>query len=136
MTFNFIKELVLEAEDKEVLNTNKTMALTRSTFFKQIQTKKPELATALEGFWGHVDFVEFIYLTLDSIKLKRGKWKDLDTHSRENLEKLVLLHDKLFPAIAKKIERLPANYSSKAAVSAASSGRAAERDWLSSLADA
>jgi len=132
--FTFIQELETAIEDQSLLEgTDKTAGLTRSTFYKQLHAKHEELATALEGFWGHIDFVEFVELTLNSIKLKRGKWKNLDETSQGHLAKLVELHNKLFPAIAKKIEKLPSNYSSKEAVSAAAAGRKAEREWLAGL---
>jgi hypothetical protein len=132
--YTFIQELENTIEDQAILeSTDKTAGLTRSTFYKQIKAKHEELATALEGFWGHIDFVEFVQLTLNSIKLKRGKWKNLEATSQEHLAKLVELHNKLFPSIAKKIEKLPTNYSSKEAVSAASAGRRAEREWLAGL---
>jgi len=132
--FTFIQQLENDIEDSSLLESaDKTAGLTRSTFYKQIKAKHEELASTLEGFWGHVDFVEFVELTLNSIKLKRGKWKNLDQTSQEHMAKLVELHNKLFPAIAKKIERLPNNYSSKEAVSAAAAGRKAEREWLAGM---
>ena len=132
--FSFIEDLQNDIEDKSLFEgTDKTDGLVHSTFYKQIKAKHEELAKVLEGFWGHVDFVEFVQLTLDSIKLKRGKWKNLDETSQANLGKLIQLHNKLFPSVAKKVEKLPTNYSSKEAVSAAAAGRKAEREWLAGL---
>lgn len=131
--FSFIKSLSDQAEDKAILEAINTDGLTRSSFFKAIQTQKPELADVLESFWGRIDFVEFCELTLNSIKLKKGKWKDLNITCQEHLNKLVLLHDKLFPAIAKKVAKLPTNYSNKNVISATASSRSAERDWLARM---
>lgn len=137
--FSFIQSLEEEIELNALLETLlegvDATALVRSSFFKTIKSKKPDFADALEGFWGSVDFIEFAHATLDGIKLKKGKWKDLDRESQEALNKLVQLHDKLFPEIAKKTAKSPRNYhSTKPVGSAASQGRAAERDWLANMA--
>lgn len=130
--FNFIKSLIEEAEDKALLEGVSVDALTRSSFFKAVKIKKPELAEALEGFWGHVDFDIFAQAAIDSVKLKKGKWKNIDEVTVENLGKLIQLHDKLFPTIAKKVETTPNAYK-REVTSAAAAGRHAERDWLANM---
>lgn len=134
--FTIIHDLQNDIEEKSLFEGVDTTALTRSSFFKHIQSKKPDFAEALEGFWGSVDFIEFVTTTLDGIKLKKGKWKDLDAESQQGLNKLVQLHDKLFPAIAKKTEKSPRNYKDVPATQAGSAahGRAAERDWVANMA--
>lgn len=133
--FSFIQGLIEQAEDRAILEAVNTDGLTRSSFFKAIQTKKPDLANALEGFWGNVDFDEFVTATLDSVKLKKGKYKDIDAATQEGLGKLLQLHDKLFPNVAKKAAKSPAKYKSVTSTNSGSAaqGRAAERDWVNNL---
>jgi hypothetical protein len=132
--FTFIQGLLEEADDQAILESS-TMALTRSSFFKTIQSKKPDLADALEGFWGRLDFPEFAMATLDSVKLKKGKWKDIDKTVQEALDKLIQLHNKMFPEIAKKAVKLPTNYNKVQSSNSGSAahGRAAERDWVNNM---
>lgn len=129
--FSFIQGLIEQSEDRAILEAVNTDGLLRSSFYKTIKAHKSDFADVLEGFWGQKDFVDFARLTLDSVKLKKGKWKDLDTESQKALGKLMELHDKLFPKFAKA--KSPTDYKGSGTTSGQAQGRHAERDWLANM---
>jgi hypothetical protein len=100
-----IKDLNQVFEDVQLAEAVDTSALTRSTFYKNVLQKDPKVADALKLQWGFPEFMTYANKALDGVKKKSAQFGKLDQQAVEAIEKLKLLHVKLYPSASGVIQK-------------------------------
>lgn len=101
-----IKELNQVFEDVQLAEAVDTTALTRSSFYKAVEQVDPKVADALKLQWGFPEFMTYVSKIADGVKKKDPKFAAIDSTTLDGIEKLKLLHIKLFPTqsgVVKKV---------------------------------
>lgn len=92
-----IKDLNQVFEDVQLAESVDTTALTRSSFYKAVEQKDPKVAEALKLQWGFPEFMTYVKKIADGVAKKDPKFAAIDVKTLDGIEKLKLLHIKLYP---------------------------------------